>query len=150
MTILNSEQKCKYPFYKNSIIDKNELLEYFTDNDVIDIDIVTNVLDGERIKISLSEDIGVIIDKYTADDRLVSSETLYFEDWFNCPSLVVKVWETEEMRDIGESVEVESYYALANAKSTAESLWLNNNFACIEVQDELNCYETLAYFFKGA
>ena len=69
-----------------------------------------------------------------------NSETLFFEDYIDFPPLEIKVWETKEDREAGESIEIELFYALSNAKAYAESIWYKNNYACVEVQNEFDTF----------
>ncbi len=49
---------------------------------------------------------------------------------------LVKVWETEEDRDIGESFIAEFFEDKNEAIAYANKLYLKNDFACVEVEDE--------------
>lgn len=55
----------------------------------------------------------------------------------------VKYWETEEDREMGESQKYDDFKLLDDAISTADTLYNNSSIVCVEVQDVLNCFETV-------
>jgi hypothetical protein len=48
----------------------------------------------------------------------------------------IKVWETEEDRDMGESFIFENYHFKEDAIDRAEKIYARNNYACVEVEDD--------------
>lgn len=140
--LIEKYQEYIYPFYKDRNINKEEMVEYFRKKNTDNIELI-NLCCDETIKISLSEDIGLIIDEYK-NNKLEASETLYFEDYYEYPPLTIKIWETEKSRDIGECIEVESFYALLNAINALDALCFKNGYTYMEVQDELNENETIS------
>ena len=146
--LIEKYQEYKYSFYKDGNIDKEEIVEYFRKKNIDNIKLIINVHSDETMKISLSEDIGLIIDKYK-NNKLEASETLYFEDYYEYPPLTIKVWETKKSRDIDKGTEVESFYTLLNASNALDTLYFKIDYAYMEVQDELNENETLICRFKN-
>ncbi|WP_152184416.1 hypothetical protein [Sulfurimonas indica] len=139
--LIDQYQKYLYPFYNGDIME-DELVEYIVYRDT---DQTICLLDKDKIEIKTSEDTGIIIDKFK-NDKLIDTQTIFFDDYEQFPRFVIKVWETEELRDIGESIEVECHYTFVSAKAAAETIWNKNSYACVEVQDEINCYETMLHF----
>jgi len=55
----------------------------------------------------------------------------------------IKYWETKQDREIGESQIYGDCKQLDKAIFIADTLYNNSSIVCVEVQDVLNCFETV-------
>ena len=56
---------------------------------------------------------------------------------------IIKIWETEEDRNMGCSIEVDSFKNPDDAINTAEKYYYHNDIAACEVQNKKDEYKTV-------
>lgn len=80
----------------------------------------------------------VIDNEYFKDELLAWNEKSHEEKVTEIeekPTYIIKVWETEELRDMGESSILETgFIDMGTAVDRAKKIWQDNDFASIEVQ----------------